>query len=224
LDELTPIPALRRTRIKICGITRVEDAEAAARLGADAIGLVFHGTSPRAVTIAHAKDIADALPPFTCKVALFVDADHRRVSEVIGAIRPELLQFHGRETPHYCAQFGVPFLKAFRVGEPGVALDLLESSRKFSMAKALLLDAFVAGEAGGGGQVFDWTLIPAALRPRIVLAGGLTPDNVGVAVRDIRPWAVDVSSGVEGAQKGKKDHAKIAAFIESVRKADSPCN
>jgi phosphoribosylanthranilate isomerase len=214
----------RRTRIKICGITHADDALAAAHAGADAIGMVFHGASPRAVTIAHAQQIASILPPFVAKVALFVDADWRRISQVIDAVRPDLLQFHGDETPHFCAQFGVPFLKAFRLGKPGVEVDLLECERVFSMAKGILLDAFVAGEAGGTGQRFDWSHIPQTLRPRIVLAGGLTPGNVGDAVRGIGPWAVDVSSGVEGAQKGKKDHGKMAAFISNVKSADASCN
>lgn len=210
----------RRTRIKICGVTRPEDALEAARLGADAIGMVFHGASPRAVTLGHAADIATVLPAFVAKVALFVDAPAARVREVIQAIRPDLLQFHGQESAAFCAQFATPYLKAVRLGEPDNPVDLLEFATKHAAAKALLLDAFVPGEAGGGGRRFDWALVPRDMGPRIVLAGGLTPGNVADAVRRIRPWAVDVSSGVEGSHKGIKDHTRLAAFIEAVKHAD----
>lgn len=205
-----------RTRIKICGITRPEHALAAAAAGADAIGLVFYPPSPRFLSVERAREIADAAPPFVQSVALFVNADAAQVAQVIGRVHPALLQFHGEETPAFCGQFGVPYLKACRVA-PGV--DLLEYLRPFSAARGWLLDAHVE-EYGGVGASFDWSRVPARLARPLVLSGGLTCDNVGAAVRRVRPWAVDVSSGVE-SEKGIKDAAKIAAFIAEVRNADA---
>jgi phosphoribosylanthranilate isomerase len=205
---------MTRTRIKICGITRVEDALACAELGADAIGLVFYPPSPRAVSLAQARAIVAALPPFVSTVALFVDPDAAEVGAVLDAVRPDLLQFHGRETPDFCAGFGVRYLKALPV-EAGC--DLVQSAAVHAAAAGLLLDTPTPAH-GGSGTVFDWHLIPPALRPRCVLAGGLHPGNVASAIRQIRPWAVDVSSGVE-AGKGIKDADKVAAFIEEVRNA-----
>ena len=204
------------TAVKICGITRVEDGLAAARSGAHAIGLVFHGPSPRNVAIDQAKAIVAALPPFVTPVALFVDASAERVRETVAQVPVQLLQFHGDEPPEYCAAFRLPFLKAVRVNEN---VDLLKYAQTYGAAKGLLLDAYVAGVHGGTGTAFDWRLIPADLPLPVVLSGGLTPENVVEAVRTVRPWAVDVSSGVEAA-KGVKDHAKIAAFIRGVRHAD----
>ncbi|HWA12824.1 MAG TPA: phosphoribosylanthranilate isomerase [Burkholderiales bacterium] len=204
------------TAVKICGITRVEDALAAARAGAHAIGLVFAPGSPRLVDQDRAAAIVRALPPFVTPVALFVDAAPALVRAVIEHVKPQLLQFHGAEEPGYCAGFGLPFLKAVRV-RPGV--DLLQYARHYARAQGLLLDAFVEGNHGGTGAVFDWSLIPRDFALPIVLAGGLDPGNVGEAVRRVRPWAVDVSSGVE-ASKGIKDAARIAAFIRGVRDAD----
>ena len=217
---------MSRTRIKICGITRVEDALCAAHAGADAIGLIFYGPSPRAVTLEQATSISAALPPFVSTVALFVNAQADEVNEVIGRLRPSLLQFHGDEDPAYCTQFGMPFLKAIRVGVGMTADDLLECSHEFHGARALLLDTLAQGLYGGSGESFDWNVIPDQLRHRIVLSGGLMPGNVAGAIRAIRPWAVDVSSGVEKmdgavAQKGVKDHAKIRQFIEEARNADA---
>jgi phosphoribosylanthranilate isomerase len=212
-----------RTRIKICGITRVDDARCAAREGADAIGLNFYPASPRAVTIEQALSISNALPPFVATVALFVNATPATVEEVIRRLRPSLLQFHGDEDAKYCAQFGVPFLKAIRVGNAMSGDDLLECEAQYPLARALLLDTLSAGVDrvyGGSGHAFDWNLIPLQMRSRIVLAGGLRPESVAEAVRRIRPWAVDVSSGVEQS-KGVSDHAKIAKFIEEVRNADA---
>ena len=205
-----------RTRIKICGITRTEDARAAAAAGADAIGLVFYPPSPRYLSLARAREIRDALPPFVQSVALFVNADAAQVAQVIGHVHPAMLQFHGEESPEFCAQFGMPFVKACRVAQ---GVDLLEYLRPFAAASGWLLDAHVQ-EYGGVGASFDWGLVPASLERPLVLSGGLTIENVGEAVRRVRPWAVDVSSGVESA-KGIKDAAKIAAFVAEVRNADA---
>ncbi len=204
------------TRIKICGITRVEDALAAAHSGADAIGLVFYERSPRHVGVAQAAQLAAALPPFVTTVGLFVNAEAAFVREVLRDVPLDVLQFHGDESPEYCAQFGKPYLKAIRV-KAGV--DLLQCASDFCGAKGLLLDAYVEGVPGGTGAVFEWSLIPEALRPRIILSGGLDPENVAAAIKQVRPCAVDVSSGVEAA-KGIKSAAKIAAFINEVKRAD----
>ncbi len=204
-----------RTRVKICGITRREDALAAAVAGADAIGLVFYPPSPRFLSVERAVEIRDALPPFVQTVALFVNADAAQVAQVIGRVKPGMLQFHGDETPQFCAQFGVPYLKACRV-KAGV--DLLEYLRPFSSAAAWLLDSFVEAY-GGVGERFDWSLVPGKLERPLVLSGGLERGNVAAAIRKLRPWGVDVSSGVESA-KAIKDAAKIAAFIAEVRNAD----
>lgn len=205
-----------RTRVKICGITRPQDGVAAARAGADAIGLVFYPPSPRFLSVERAREIRDALPPFVQAVALFVNADAAQVAQVIGRVHPALLQFHGEEAPAFCAQFGLPFIKAARVAQ---GVDLLEYLRPFAAASGWLLDAHVE-EYGGVGASFDWSLVPARLERPLVLSGGLTRENVGAAVRRVRPWAVDVSSGVESA-KGIKDAARIAAFIAEVRNADA---
>ncbi|MBZ0105183.1 MAG: phosphoribosylanthranilate isomerase [Sulfuricella denitrificans] len=202
------------TRSKICGITRIEDGMVAAREGADAIGLVFYPPSPRHVTIEPAVAIAAALPPFVSTVGLFVNPEAADVVTVLAELRLDLLQFHGDETPEFCASFGVPYLKAVRV-KPGV--DLLQYAIRFRGARGLLLDAFVDGQAGGTGQSFDWELIPAGLPLPVILSGGLDPANVRAAIERVRPWAVDVSSGVE-AGKGIKDAARIAAFMREVRK------
>lgn len=212
-----------RTRIKICGMTRVEDVHTAAQAGADAIGLVFYPPSPRFLQLDQAKALADAVPPLVSSVALFVNPSAGEVRAVLERVRPSMLQFHGEETPAFCARFGVPYVKACRVQSgvsPGV--DLLKYLRPFSGAAGWLLDSHVA-EYGGVGESFDWSLVPAErvrdeMRP-LVLSGGLTRDNVREAVRRVRPWAVDVSSGVE-VSKGIKDAAKIAAFITEVRNAD----
>lgn len=202
-------------RVKICGITRVQDGLAAVRLGAHAIGMVFYDVSPRAVTLEQARAIVDALPPFVTAVGLFVNAEARAVRDTLAAVPLQLLQFHGDETPEYCAAFGVPYLKAVRV-RPGV--DLLQYAGDFRAARGLLLDAYVEGVRGGTGATFDWSLIPQSLPLPVVLSGGLDAGNVGAAVRAVRPWAVDVSSGVESA-KGIKDAAKMEAFMNGVRNA-----
>ena len=207
--------ARARTRVKICGITRVEDLRAAASAGADAVGLVFYPPSPRFLSVDWARQLASEAPPFVSTVALFVNAPAAQVYEVVERVRPSMLQFHGEETPAFCAQFGAPWIKACRV-RPNV--DLLEYLRPFSGAAGWLLDSHVE-EYGGVGESFDWSLVPAGLSRPIVLSGGLTRDNVRDAVRRVRPWAVDVSSGVESA-KGIKDAGKIAAFVAEVRNAD----
>lgn len=201
------------TRTKICGITRVEDGLACARHGADAIGLVFYPPSPRHVFAERAREIARALPPFVTTVALFVDPTAAEVEKVLHEVRPDVLQFHGNETPEFCASFGVSWLKAVRVK---AGLNLVEYATRYREAQGLLLDAYVEGQAGGTGQSFDWALIPAELPLPVVLSGGLDAGNVAAAIRQAKPWAVDVSSGVEAA-KGIKDEAKIAAFMQGVR-------
>ncbi len=204
-----------RTRIKICGITRTEDARAAADAGADAIGLVFYPPSPRYLGIERARELRVSLPPFVAAVALFVNPDAETVLDVVRHVKPDLLQFHGEETPEFCASFGLPYLKACRV-RPGV--DLIKYLAPYRGAAGWLADAYVA-EYGGAGASFDWSLIPE-VRPRpLVLSGGLSVANVGDAIRRVRPWAVDVSSGVE-AEKGVKDAAKIVAFVTEVKNAD----
>jgi len=210
------------TRIKICGITRVEDALAAAHCGADAIGLVFYERSPRHVGIAQAAQLAAALPPFITVVGLFVNAEAVFVREALAQVPLDLLQFHGDESPEYCAQFGKPYIKAIRV-KAGV--DLLQCASDFRGAKGLLLDAHVEGVPGGTGATFDWTLIPKDLPLPVILSGGLDAENIAAGIEQVRPYAVDVSSGVEASkgintQKGIKDAAKVARFIQEIRQAD----
>lgn len=203
------------TRIKICGITRPEDAIAAADAGADAIGLVFYPKSPRAVTIEQAQAICAILPPFITIVALFVDAEHFEVEDVLAAVHIDLLQFHGSETPAQCQAFGTPYIKAIRMKDDA---DLSDAVSQYASARGLLVDTFDPNEAGGTGETFDWDRVPDGLDTPIILAGGLEPGNVGNAVKQLRPYAVDVSSGVE-VSKGIKDAEKIRAFVEAVYSA-----
>ena len=204
-----------RTRIKICGITRPGDALAAAEAGADAIGLVFYPKSPRYLSTERAVEIRDALPPFVQAVALFVNPDPAQVAQVLGRVKPAMLQFHGEETPEFCAQYGVPFVKACRM-RPGFEPKGYLSA--FGGAAAWLVDSYVP-EYGGVGESFDWSLVPRGLERPLILSGGLQRGNVAQAIRAVRPWGVDVSSGVETA-KGIKDAAKMGAFIAEVRNAD----
>ncbi len=204
------------TAVKICGITRVEDALVAAHAGAHAIGMIFYAGSPRLVSHDVASRIVDALPAFVTPVALFVNPNTVEVERVIREVKPQLLQFHGEETPEFCESFGMPYIKAAQVRR---GVDLLQYARHYRTAKGLLLDAFVDGSHGGTGSTFDWALIPDQLPLPLILAGGLHQNNVADAIRRVRPWAVDVSSGVEAA-KGIKDAAKIAAFIQGARNAD----
>ena len=206
---------MSRTRIKICGLTRPQDVRAAVDLGADAIGFVFYPPSPRAVSIEQAAELVAMLPPFVTAVGLFVNATAEEVNAVLARVPLQLLQFHGDEAESDCVRYGRPWIKAARM-RPGV--DLVEFSSSYPRAGGLLLDAFVEGY-GGGGKTFDWSLIPEGFGRPLVLSGGLDADNVVEAVRRVRPWAVDVSSGVE-SDKGIKDAAKIAAFIAGVRHAD----
>ncbi len=205
-----------RTRVKICGITRVEDALAAVDAGADAIGLVFYADSPRNVSVAKAAEIAKQIPAFVSVVGLFVNADPAFIEAVLAVVDVDVLQFHGDETPQQCAAFSRPFIKAIRV-KPQT--NLLQCAKDYSSAKALLLDAYAEGVAGGTGQAFDWTLVPAGIKeqglPALILAGGLNADNVGQAITQLRPYAVDVSGGVESS-KGIKDAAKITRFMQAV--------
>lgn len=204
-----------KTRIKICGLTREDDVDAAVAAGADALGFVFYPASPRYVTPQRAAELVARVPPFVDVVGLFVNAAPEAVRAVCDTVPINVLQFHGDEDAAYCRQFARPYLRAARV-RPG--LDLVEFARSFPDARGLLLDAFVEGY-GGGGHVFDWTLIPPDLPGFLVLSGGLTAANVADAIESVRPVAVDVSSGVE-MSKGIKDHSKIAAFVAAVRKAD----
>lgn len=203
-----------RTRVKICGITSAKDAAFAVEFGADAIGLVFYPPSPRAVSISQAIKIVQELPPFVSAVGLFVNADFKEIKETIEQVRLDMLQFHGEESATDCTRFNMPYMKAIRVRPEA---NLIQCVSEYHRAKALLLDTYVAGVAGGTGQTFDWKLIPQLNMP-IILAGGLDAQNVGVAIKTVNPYAVDVSGGVEKS-KGIKDAAKIAAFMDGVKNA-----
>lgn len=205
-----------RTRIKICGLTREADVDAAVEAGADAIGFVLYAKSPRAVSVARAAVLARRLPPFVTPVGLFVNASPDEIAAACAAIPTLMLQFHGDETPAQCDAAGRPYLRAARMA-PG--FDLLNFAQQFPSAQALLLDAHVEGY-GGGGKVFDWSLVPSGVTPPLVLSGGLSAANVTDGVLKVRPWAVDVSSGVESA-KGIKDADAVRRFCEAVREADA---
>lgn len=198
-----------RVRIKICGITSVEDALAVARLGADAIGLVFYPDSPRYVSIDTAALISRQLPAFVNVVGLFVDAEQAHIEEVLERVAIDTLQFHGQETEQTCALYGKPYIKALRVRESAEIQDVISS---YSTANAVLLDTYIEDVPGGTGVAFDWKLVPENVDKPIILAGGLTPENVQSAIRQTRPYAVDVSGGVE-QEKGKKDLDKVSKFI-----------
>ncbi len=205
-------PGGRPVRVKICGITRPEDGAVAARLGADAVGLVFHAKSPRAVGVEQARAIVASLPPFVTRVGLFVNAAPDAIEAVLSAVALDVLQFHGDEPAADCRCYGRPYIKAIRM-RPGV--DLEGAARAYHDAGALLLDAYVDGIEGGTGQRFDWSRVPEDLPKPIILAGGLTPDNVARALALLRPYAVDVSGGVE-RDKGMKDEDKMRRFLRSV--------
>jgi phosphoribosylanthranilate isomerase len=206
---------MKRTRVKICGITRVEDAVSAVNTGADAIGLVFYTQSPRYVTVEQAQKIVAAIPPFVSVVGLFVNASKSEIEAVLSKVRLDILQFHGDESVADCEQIKMPYYKAIRVKAD---TNLLQYAVEFSSSKALLLDAHSDVAFGGTGQTFDWNLIPKNLTKPIILAGGLTAENVSLAIKQVRPYAVDVSGGVE-ITKGIKDVAKIAAFMQGVSNA-----
>jgi len=205
-----------RTRVKICGLRDPAHARVAADAGADAIGLVFYPPSPRFVTAEQAGAVSSALPPYVTAVGLFVNAEAHEIRRVVHSARIDLLQFQGDEEPDFCAQFGKPFVRAVRMEE---GVDLLEYARRFAAARALLLDAHVPGTPGGTGLTFDWAAIPRDFPKPLILSGGLTSGNVGDAIRAVRPWAVDVSSGVE-VSRGVKDARKIVEFIRKVRHED----
>lgn len=205
-----------RTRVKICGITRTEDALAAVSFGADAIGFVFWQQSARNILPQQARPITKTIPAFVTTVGVYVDPTVEWVHETATIANLGLLQFHGNESPEFCDQFALPYVKALRIKED---MDLLEYANRYQSAKALLLDTYSANLPGGTGEVFDWTLIPANLPLPIILSGGLTPDNVVHAITKVKPWAVDVSSGVE-ASKGIKDINKISAFMQRVKNCE----
>ncbi len=216
-----------RTRVKICGITRVEDGVAAARAGCDAVGLVFWPGTPRVVGVGRAREIVAALPPFVSVVGLFVDPEPGHVRATLAAVPLDALQFHGSEAPGLCRAFGRPYLKAVSVAPGADSTGLLEFAGRYADAAAILFDAPpAAGLPGGTGRTFDWGALPSDVRRPVVLSGGLTAANVAAAIRSVRPWGVDVSTGVEAdggdgrPLKGIKDPVRIAAFIEEVRHAD----
>jgi len=206
-----------RTRVKICGITRPADGEAAAQAGADAIGLVFYAKSPRCVDLPRAQEICRALPPFISVVALFVDAQRERVEEVLSAVPVDVLQFHGSESAVQCTDFGRPYIKAIAM-QPGLEPRVVMQSHP--EACGFLLDAWQPDTHGGGGVVFDWAQVPAGTGRPLILAGGLTVDNVAGAIARTRPFAVDVSSGVE-LEKGIKSADKMQEFIRGVERGDA---
>lgn len=205
-----------RTRIKICGITRPQDAAAAVDAGADALGFIFWAPSPRYIAPDRARELVRLAGPYVTTVGVFVNPARDEVLRAIDQAGITLLQFHGDETPDFCAGFGTPYVKAFKPAREG---DLLESAMRYAAAAGWLFDAWDERQVGGTGETFDWGLIPAGLARPLILSGGLTVQNIGAAVSRIRPHAVDVSSGVETA-KGIKDAAKIAAFVQGVRNAD----
>jgi phosphoribosylanthranilate isomerase len=200
-----------RTRVKICGITRRQDAEFAVEMGADALGFVFYSPSPRAISLAQAKQIMATLPPFVDVVALFVDAEAEEVKAHLAELPISLLQFHGNESPSYCEQFNLPYMKAIRMQE---TIDLNLESERYKSASALLVDSYKPGIPGGTGEVFDWSLLTTVNKP-VILAGGLDASNVKQAIKQVKPYAVDVSGGVE-LSKGIKDKQKISDFMQEV--------
>jgi len=202
----------RRTRVKICGLTSVEDALFAVNCGADAIGLVFYKPSPRHVSIDQAWLIAESMPAFVTKTALFVNPDVEYVKEVLRTVKIDLLQFHGDESPEFCEQFGLTYIKAVRMRDD---IDLVALEKSYSRSAGLLLDAYKKGVPGGTGEQFDWTSIPSDIAKRIILAGGLNAENVQQAIEQVAPWALDVSGGVE-ATKGVKSAEKIQKFMQQV--------
>ena len=200
-------------KIKICGFTRPQDAQAAAELGADAVGLVFYAKSKRCVDVAQAAEIVAALPPKVVKVALFVNESAEQICRILGTVPIDIVQFHGDEAPEFCRQFGKPYWKAVRVQS---AQDIAEAAGRYADAAALLLDAHIEGQYGGTGQVFDWRLLPATMPLPWILSGGLNPGNVAAAVRQTRAAWLDVSSGVEQAP-GIKSRDLMADFIQKAR-------
>ena len=208
----------QRTRIKFCGITRIEDGLAAVALGVDALGFILVQGSPRRLTLKAAAAMRRQLPPLVSVVTLLRNPDSDEVWETIDAVQPHLLQFHGEEAPAFCASFGLPYLKA--VAMQGLQRPLSEIAQDYADAAALLLDGHAPGELGGQGKAFDWSRITTGVNKPLMLAGGLNPDNVAGAIRLAHPYAVDVSSGIE-SKPGIKDSGKMEAFVRQVRDADS---
>lgn len=205
-----------RTRVKICGITRLEDALAAVRAGADALGFVFYPASPRYVDPAVAGLIIRQLPPFVTSVALFVNESAEQVCAVMDQTGVDLLQFHGDESPEFCTQFNRPYFKALRMSPD---IDVVAETKRFASSRAILLDAYRPGVPGGTGEAFDWERIPSDIDKPLILAGGLDQSNVAKAISQVKPYAVDVSGGVEAA-KGLKDSSKITSFMNEVARAN----
>ena len=206
----------RRTRVKICGITRVEDARHAAAMGADAIGLMMHPPSSRALALDQAVEIRQSLPPFVTATAVFLDDSEDLIAQVMRRVRPDCLQFHGNESEDFCAAWGLPYLKAIPMGSID---DPLRYEEGFESAQGFLFDSNAAGRLGGSGDTFEWSKIPTSFAYPVVLAGGLNPSNVAEAISRVRPWGVDVSSGVEES-RGIKNAQLVEAFIEQVRRGD----
>lgn len=211
---------MSRTRVKICGVTRVEDALLACELGADAIGMVMTSSSPRGISLERAREIRAALPAFVDAVVLSHGLPADQVGRIIGVVRPDLVQFHGMEDAAFCELFGVRYVKA--LGMAG-DVDVRAIAAEHANAVGFVLDGHPPGQQGGQGKTFDWTRIPRGFARPILLAGGLNPDNVGAAIRAVRPWAVDLASGVESAP-GIKDAGKLRAFFAAVRAVDAELN
>jgi phosphoribosylanthranilate isomerase len=208
---------MKNTRVKICGVTRPEDALHIALEGADAIGLVFYEKSPRCVTADRANEICRALPAFVTSVALFKDADTDRVHQILEQTQIDCLQFHGNESAEYCRQFGVPYIKALGMDAPnGSQPDIARRAEAYFEARGLLLDSHAPGKDGGTGKTFDWSMIPEDLPLPLILAGGLDATNVANAIEAASPYAVDVSSGVE-SEEGIKDKSRVTEFMKAVR-------
>ncbi len=212
---LTVAGASTRVRVKVCGVTTPEDARLAVAMGADAIGLNFVRGSARAVAPTLAAEIVDALPPFATVVGVFADAEAPQLARVLRVVRLDCLQFHGDESPAFCRAYGIPYIKVAAMRE---GFDFAAFSERYCDAQALLLDTYDPVAKGGTGRAFDWSLWPCSARP-LILAGGLTPDNVGAAIAATRPFAVDVASGVEGPVKGRKDARRLQRFMEAVADA-----
>ncbi len=204
-----------RVRVKFCGITNAEDAREAVRLGVDAVGLVFYPPSPRSVTLDQAIAVVAELPAFVTRVGLFVNPQAQWVDEVMNTLALGCLQFHGEETPEDCKRYQTPYIKAVRMKDD---VDLHRAADAYSDAGGLLLDSYIKGTRGGTGELFDWSMIPSDLKQQIILAGGLSPENVAQAIISVRPYAVDVSGGIEAA-KGIKDHNKMNEFMRGVYSA-----
>ena len=208
---------MNRTRVKICGLTRQQDVQAAVALGADAIGLVFHEPSSRHVSIELGRELRQMVPPFVTVVALLLDEDPAHIEQVIDQVKPDCLQFHGTETPGFCERYALPYIKSVPMGSD---IEPTDYASEFTLAQGFLLDSNAAGRKGGSGDTFDWSKIPVSFGFPLVLAGGLGPENVAEAIAAVKPWGVDVSSGVE-ISPGIKSDDLMQQFIREVTRADS---